>query len=55
MDIITKTKKIIQDILTEYKASVFEISAKKTKVAKMVTDRIDKDKIEDLRKALNSK
>lgn len=55
MDIIEQTKKIVQDVLAEYKARVFEISAKKTKIAKTVTDRIDKDKIDDLRKALNTK
>ena len=55
MDIITETKKIVQDILAEYKARVFEISARKTKIAKTLTDRIDKDKIEDLRKSLNTK
>ena len=55
MDITEQTKKIVQDILAEYKARVFEISAKKRKIAQTVMDRIEKDKIDDLRKSFNSK
>jgi|GEM_PF-2449548 len=53
MDPILETKKIIHDVITEYKAKIFEISARKQKIAKTITDRIEKDKIDDLRKSLN--
>lgn len=55
MDIIEQTKKIVSDILAEYKAKIFEISVKKQEIAKAVVARIEKDKIDDLRKSLNSK
>lgn len=55
MDLVEETNKIIQDIIAEYKAKIFEVSAKKQKIAKAVIDRIEKDKIDDLRKILNSK
>jgi len=53
MDPILETKKIIHNVIAEYKAKIIEISARKQKIVKTVTDRIEKDKIDDLQKNLN--
>lgn len=50
-----KARQIIQDVVDEHKVKILKISRKKQEVAKRIIDRIEKDKIQDLKRDLADK
>jgi F0F1-type ATP synthase membrane subunit b/b' len=55
MSVIEQAKKIVSDVLAEYKARIFEISVKKQKIVKAAIDKMKKDALEDLRKSTHGR